>query len=103
MKIVKVTYTTKAEYAAENRANISAVMAALRQLNHPGIHYHVCTGADDHTFIHTAFFKSEEDQHVLFQLAEFKQFQDQLNASVPVAAPRQEILTFVGSSKEIFN
>ena len=39
MKSVKVQYTVKAEYADTNKANISQVMADLRELAHPGIKY----------------------------------------------------------------
>ncbi len=37
MKIVKVTYTTTAEYAEQNQANIKTVMNDLQKLNHQGI------------------------------------------------------------------
>ncbi len=102
MKIVKVTYTAKAEYAAQNQANIKNVMADLQKLNHPGINYHSCVSADGKTFIHTAFFKSEEDEKVLLGLPSFKHFQEQLKASGPEVPPKQELLTLVGSSKSIF-
>ena len=102
MKIVKVTYTTRAEYAEQNKANIQTVMNDLRQLNVPGINYNVCIQADEKTFIHTAFFKSDEDQKILFDLSSFKSFQEQLRASAPEAAPKQDILSLVGTSCEIF-
>ena len=103
MKIVKVTYTTKPEYAEQNQANIKAVMADLQKLNYPGINYNSCLGADGKTFTHTAFFKSEEDEKLLLQLPSFKHFQEQLKASGPEAPPKQELLTLVGSSTTIFN
>ena len=103
MKIVKVTYTTKAEYSEQNQQNIKQVMTDLQTLNHPGISYNTCMQADGKTFIHTAFFKSEEDQKVLFDLASFKHFQEQLKASMPEVPPKQELLTLVGSSNNIFN
>ena len=103
MKIVKVTYTTKAEYSEQNQQNIKQVMTDLQALNHPGISYNTCMQADGKTFIHTAFFKSEEDQKVLFELASFKYFQEQLKASMPEAPPKQELLTLVGSSNNIFH
>lgn len=103
MKIVKVTYTTQAGYSSQNKANIQAVMNDLQQLNNPAINYYVCVGADDKTFTHTAFFQAEEDQQTLFNLETFKHFQQQLKASEPEAAPKQELLSLVGSSKEIFN
>ena len=103
MKIVKVTYTTKAEYADQNKANIAAVMSDLRELNSPGINYNVCLCPDGKTFIHTAFFTADEGQKVLFDLPAFKRFQEQLKASEPEIAPKQELLSLVGSSVNIFD
>ena len=103
MKIVKVTYTTKEEYAAQNQSNIKNVMADLQKLNHPGINYNSCLSADGKTFIHTAFFKSEEDQKILNELPSFKIFQEQLKASGLEVPPKQELLTLVASSNNIFN
>ena len=103
MKIVKVTYTTKAEYADQNQANIKAVMADLQKLNRPGINYNACISADGKTFIHYAFFNNDEDEKVLFALPSFKSFQEQLKASGPESPPKPEMLTLVGSSKDIFN
>jgi hypothetical protein len=103
MKIVKVTYTTSPEYAPQNTANIQAVMNELQSKAEDGINYHVCVKEDLKTFIHTAFFKSADDQKTLFDLASFQQFQQQLKASGLEVAPQQELLSFVGSSKELFS
>ena len=103
MKIVRVTYTTSAGYAEQNQSNIKTVMADLQKLNHPDISYNVCLNPDGKTFVHTAFFKSEEDQKVLFDLVSFKSFQEQLKGSSPELPPKQEIITLVGSSNQIFN
>ena len=103
MKIVKVTYTTKAEYVEQNETNIKTVMADLREINNPGINYNVCLSPDGKTFNHSAFFNSDEAEKVLMVLPSFKSFQEQLKASGPEAPPKQEILTLVGSSKDMFN
>jgi hypothetical protein len=103
MKIVKVTYTTKAEYAAQNQSKIKNVMTDLQKLNHPGINYNVCLSADGKTFIHTAFFNSDEDEKVLIGLPSFKYFQEQLKSIGIEVPPKQELLTLVGSSKNTFN
>ena len=102
MKIVRVTYTTRAEYAEQNKANIRAVMSDLQKLNDPGINYNACVCADDKSFIHSAFFKSDEDQKKLLDLPSFKHFQEQLKASGPETPPKNELLSLVGSSKDIF-
>ena len=102
MKIVQVTYTTKIEFAEHNQRNIKNVMSELQKLNQPGIHYHACLFSDNKTFIHTAFFNTEEDQKFLNDLSSFKYFQDQLKAGGLETAPKQELLTLVGSSNSIF-
>jgi hypothetical protein len=102
MKIVKVVYTAKAEFVSTNQHNIQQVMHGLKELNHPGILYHTCLGADGQTFTHTAFFKEEEDQKILLTLRAFKTFEQQLKASGPLVPPKQELLTLVGVSKDIF-
>ena len=103
MKIVKVTYTTNEEFAAQNQKNIESVMADLQKLNTAGINYNACLGADGKTFTHTAFFKSGEDQKDLNALASFKHFQEELKQSHPETAPKQELLNLAGSSCRIFN
>jgi hypothetical protein len=102
MKIVKVTYTTKPEFSEQNQANIKKVMADLQNLQHAGINYNSCMCADGKTFIHTAFFKSDEDQKLLNELPSFKQFQEQLKVGGFEVPPKQELLTLVGSSINIF-
>lgn len=102
MKIVKVTYSTKAEYAEQNQTNIKKVMADLQKLNHPGINYNSCLSADGKTFIHTAFFKTNEDEKLLLELPSFKHFQEQLKAGGLETPPKQELLSLVGSSVDIF-
>ena len=101
MKIVKVTYTAKQEYMAQNSENIRAVMNDLQQLNHPGIHYHVCLGQNGLTFTHNAFFESEATQKILFELESFKHFQEQLKKHGLDTPPQQELLTLVGTSNNI--
>ncbi len=102
MKIVKVTYTTIPGFAEQNSANIQAVMNNLQQLNYPGINYNTCLAADGKTFIHTAFFQSDNDQKMLNELPAFKYFQEQLKAAGFEAPPKQELLTLIGTSTDIF-
>jgi hypothetical protein len=102
MKIVKVSYTTQAEFSEQNQKNINQVMSDLRNANYQGINYNACLSADNKTFIHTAFFNSEEDQKLLNELPSFKVFQEQLKLSGFESPPKQELLTLVGSTKDIF-
>ncbi|MDP4231198.1 MAG: hypothetical protein Q8916_12425 [Bacteroidota bacterium] len=102
MKIVRVTYTVKTEYVEQNQENIQKVMADLRAINNSGINYTSCIGADGRTFTHTAFFSADENEKVLLELPAFLTFQKELRASGPEIPPKQELLSLVGSSKELF-
>ena len=102
MKVVRVTYTTKAAFAEQNKTNINAVMNELHTMNCAGLNYNVCIGADGQTFSHTAFFETDDDQKILLELPAFKFFGEQLKASNPEVSPKQEQLSLVGSSKDIF-
>ncbi|MDB5226348.1 MAG: hypothetical protein JWN78_541, partial [Bacteroidota bacterium] len=94
---------TKAEYADQNQINIKNVMTDLQQLNHQGINYNACLSSDGKTFIHTAFFKSEEDKKLLNAIPTFKHLQEQLKSEGLEIPPKQELLSLVGSSNNIFN
>lgn len=102
MKIVKVTYTTKAEFSEQNQRNIKNVMADLQKANHQGINYNACLAADNKTFIHTAFFRSDEDQKFLNELPSFRSFQEQLRSGGLEVPPKQESMTLIGTSSNIF-
>jgi len=103
MKTVRVTYTTKKEYAEQNKVNIGKVMSDLQGLNHPGILYHACLSADGETFTHTAFFHSPEDEKHLLELPAFKYFQEQLKMKGLMSSPKQELLSLVGASRDLFH
>lgn len=102
MKIVKVVYTTTTAYAEQNQSNIKQVMADLQQINNPGINYNACLSPDGKTFIHTAFFETEEDHKILNDLPTFIHFQQQLKANGFEVPPKQELLSLVGSSTPVF-
>jgi heme-degrading monooxygenase HmoA len=103
MKIVKVTYTVKQDFAEQNSANIRNMMQDLQAAAHPGIRYDVTLAQDGKTFVHTAFFDSEEDQQKLFATPSFRHFQEEMKQSGPEVPPKQEIMTFVGSSYPLFS
>ncbi len=102
MKISKITYTTSPAYASQNQENIRQVMTDLQRLAHPGINYNACLCADGKTFIHTVFFRTDEDQKLLGELPSFQYFQAQLKASAPEMPPKQEALMLVGTANDIF-
>lgn len=100
MKIVRVQYTTKPEYAATNQENISQIVAELKNINHPGIQYSAYLLPDGKTFMHLDHFENEEAHQVLQSLSSFKKFADELWASKLEAEPELELLTVAASTAE---
>ena len=103
MKIVRVHYTTAAEFAARNRENIAGVVAELKTLNHPGIQYSTYLLPDGKTFMHLDHFESEEAHQVLTSLESFKKFDAELWASQLEVEPRLELLSLVASTNNFFH
>ena len=54
MKIIRVQYTVKPEYAEQNKMNIAQVMKDLRALNNPNTKYASYLEEDGVTFMHFA-------------------------------------------------
>jgi len=102
MKIVRVQYTTRAEYAAVNKANIAAIVKELKELSHPGIKYGAYLLPDGKTFMHFDQFESEEAHEVLTGLASFKKFTAELEASALEAEPKLELLSLVAATDNFF-
>ncbi|MEP6747838.1 MAG: hypothetical protein ABJB86_08930 [Bacteroidota bacterium] len=102
MKIVRVQYTTTHQYAATNAENISAVVAELRKIDHPGIQYSCYLMADGKTFMHFDQFENEEAHQVLQSLESFKKFSAQLWGSKLEVEPALELLSLIASSEDFF-
>ncbi len=102
MKVVKVEYTVRPEYVAENKRNIKRVMEELRQHPIEGMQYASYTDNENpNTFIHINMAKDEETMSKLGQLEAFITFRTALKASQPVTAPNQTNLDLVGAGFEI--
>lgn len=102
MKVVRVQYTTKADYAAANQANIEGVVNELKQLNHPGIKYGVWLLPDGKTFMHFDQFENEEAHLLLQELPSFKKFATELWASELEVEPVLELLSLAASTEKYF-
>ncbi len=59
MKVVRVQYTTRPEFASINQQNIAAIVEELKLLNHPGIKYTAWLLPDGKTFMHFDQLESE--------------------------------------------
>jgi hypothetical protein len=102
MKIVRVQYTTTAEFAPLNQVNIAGIVAELKQLNHPGIKYSCWLLPDGKTFMHFDQLENGEAHQVLTSLQSFKKFDADLWASNLEAEPQLELLSLVASTEEYF-
>lgn len=102
MKIVRVQYTTRPEYAGANQENIRGIVAELKTLNHPGIKYSTYLLPDGKTFMHFDQFEKEVDHDLLTSLASFKKFADELHASGLEVEPTLDLLEMVGSTEEFW-
>ena len=98
MKAVKVTYTVKAEYAAQNKANIQKVMRALTANPIAGMQYSSFILNDGQTFVHINMAKDQQTMSKLNDVPEFTEFRTALKASGPVSPPQSEDLNLVGAA-----
>lgn len=103
MKIVRVHYTTTAEFAARNQENIAGIVAELKALNHAGIQYSTYLLPDGKTFMHLDHFESEEAHQVLTSLESFKKFDAELWTSQLEVEPKLELLSLVASTNNFFH
>jgi len=102
MKIVRVHYTTRPEFAQRNMENIAGIVNELKLLNHPGIQYSAYLLPDGKTFMHFDHFENEEAHQVLTELASFKKFSAELWASQLEAEPKLELPKLVASTLALF-
>ena len=102
MKAVKVEYTVKESYVETNKKNIQAVMAALQEINNPGIKYSSFLLNDGKTFVHFGMYANEEALSIVGNLDVFQKFRQALKESQPESPPQANDLTLVGSAYDIF-
>jgi len=102
IKIVRVQYTTRPEFAPINQQNIAAIVDELKSLNHRGIKYTAWLLPDGKTFMHFDQLENEEAHQVLQELSSFKKFADELWASGLEVEPHLELLSLVASTETYF-
>ena len=98
MKAVKVEYTVKPEYVAQNKANVEHVMQALRNQPIEGMHYSTFIKDDGQTFVHINMAQDGDTMSKLGDVPEFQHFRSSLKASGPLAPPKSTNLKLVGAS-----
>jgi hypothetical protein len=102
MKVVRVQYTTRPEFAPINQQNIAAIVDELKLLSHPGIKYTAWLLPDGKTFMHFDQLENEEAHQTLQELSSFKKFAEELWASGLEVEPNLELLSLVASTETYF-
>lgn len=102
MKIVRVHYTTRLEFAPVNQANIAGIVKELKELNHPGIKYGCWLLPDGKTFMHFDQFENEAAHEILTSLTSFKKFDAELWASGLEIEPQLDLLSPVASTEKFW-
>ena len=102
MKIIRVTYTVKPQYVAQNKANIEQVMKDLKAKNNPNTKYASYLEEDGVTFMHFAQYPDEETAKILNDIPSFAKFRKELKESGPVSPPRAMDLSLVASAFDLF-
>jgi len=97
MIAVKVTYTVKPSFVAQNLRNIQTFMQDFRKMN--DFQYTVYT--NENIFTHISHYKNEDIQTAVLNTPSFKVFQQQRDDSGLIIPPVIEILTPAASAKEV--
>lgn len=95
MKSVKVTYTVKPAFVAQNKANINVFINELREQGNTDVRYSIYLGEDGKTFTHISLYNNEVAQENFLEMESFKAFQQQRDESGLEAEPSIEVLNFV--------
>ncbi len=102
MIAVKVTYTVKPEFVAQNKQNIDAFMADFRKMDNNDFRYNAYLCNDGVTFVHMSHYKNEEIQKQLLNTPSFLEFQKQRDESGLNGSHQVDVMEPAGASHEIF-
>ena len=97
MIAVKVTYTVKPSFVAQNLQNIQTFMQDFRKMD--DFQYTVYT--NENTFTHISHYKNESIQAAVLNTPSFKAFQQQRDDSGLVIPPQIEVLNLAASAREV--
>ena len=100
MITVKVTYTVKPGFAADNRKNIDVFLNDFKKLDTKQFSYNVYTKSGGNSFVHLSVYKNKEAQTELLNVDSFKLFQQKRDESGLVGEPEIEVLEHVGGVGE---
>lgn len=95
---VKVTYTVKPNFVAQNKENIKIFLEDFKELGTSDFKYDVFLCADGITFLHLSSYRNEEIQNQILNVPSFKNFQRERDESGLDNSHKFELLEHIGSS-----
>lgn len=98
---VKVSYTVKPDFVAQNKQNINLFLADFKKLSAANFLYNVYLKADGLTFLHVSMYENEATQQQVLNVPSFLQFQKERDESGLADTHQIETLQHIGSSLSI--
>ena len=95
---VKVTYTVKPAFVAQNKTNIKIFLEDFKKLNPSDFTYEVFLCADGITFLHLSTYRDEAIQKHILNVPSFLSFQKARDESGLNDSHTFEMLEHIGSS-----
>ncbi len=95
---IKVSYTVKPEFVAQNKSNISKFLADFKKIQNLNFLYNVYLQEDGLTFLHIAMYENEDVQKEILNVPSFVQFQNERDESGLTGSHTVESLNLIGSS-----
>ncbi|MDQ7949579.1 MAG: hypothetical protein REI93_12080, partial [Pedobacter sp.] len=93
---VKVSYTVKPEFVAQNKKNISIFLADFKKMFAVNFLYNVYLQADGVTFLHVSMYENEDVQEQVLNVPSFLSFQKECDESGLDGQPTIENLNLFG-------
>ena len=98
MITVKVTYTVKPSFVAQNLQNIQTFMQDFQKM---GNDFQYAVYTNENTFTHLSHYKNEDIQAAVLNTPTFKAFQQRRDDSGLLIAPQIEVLNLAASVREV--
>lgn len=103
MIVVKVTYTVKSGFVEQNKRNIEVFLNDFRELNNDDFRYTAYQVDGTNKFVHISHYKNGDIQKTLLNREPFLEFQKQRDESGLEGQPEIDVMTNVGTSRDIFS
>lgn len=101
MIYVTVSYQISPKFVEQNKSNIEKFLRDFEQLENSRFTYSVFIKVDGVTFVHNSSYRDESIQKELLSVPSFLEFQKERDESGLNNTHEVDVLTLVGSTKEL--